>query len=79
MEHPAASFGIFRQRPIKNHEPAPEINAIVRKGKGVSFQDGHHVPGDCGTAPKPNNLLAAAPRNIIATANIVFCACSAKS
>ena len=26
-----------------------------------SRHDGYHVPGDCGTAPKPNNLLAAAP------------------
>jgi hypothetical protein len=50
----------------------------IDRGIGVSFQDGHHVPGDCGTAPKPNNLLAVAPQIIIAIANIVFCACPAK-
>ena len=48
------------------------------RSMGISFQDDHHLPGDCGTAPKPNNLLAAAPQSIIATASVVFCACPAK-
>ena len=39
----------------------------------------HHLLGDCRTAPKPNSLLAAAPQSIVATANILFCACPAKS
>jgi hypothetical protein len=49
------------------------------QGMGISFQNEHHLLGDPGTAPKPNNLLAVAPQNIITTTNKLFCACRVKS
>jgi hypothetical protein len=34
---------------------------------GVSFQADNHLPGGCGTAPKCNNIMAAAPKRKVAS------------
>ena len=46
---------------------------------GVSFQVAHHLPWSCGTAPKSNDLMEAAPQSFISMATNIFCACLAKS
>ena len=43
---------------------------------GVSFQGRNHCSGDCGTAPKSDVIVVAAPQRKVAGTTWLLCACA---
>ncbi|KPK15988.1 MAG: hypothetical protein AMK69_26545 [Nitrospira bacterium SG8_3] len=70
-----------RDRLLYDHMPQCPVlwmgmNGILYRGYGVSFQAYNHLPGGCGTAPKCNNIIVAAPQRKVRSMMDLPCACS---
>jgi hypothetical protein len=68
-------LGVYRE--VKLPAPSCGVSPQARSagGMGVSFQAGNHLPGGCGTAPRSNIIMAAAPKRKVASMMDIPCAC----